>query len=273
MKNPLTYLKHILKDPINTIAEADARKKEIMPLLYGSAGVLAVGMILQIALNLDFMVIFSFIGLVGLGICAFLLFAIKKVKARFEALTCDKCNTLAVIKTPEEYANFVSYTVGKHIAEFEGINHPASNDGYVSRIRADARASVTVEIDLKCPHCGNVKRLNYFITPFRCTIAQDKVAVRDVELVKSRLESSIKEVVSDYNNPEKRQNIPYTIHSKKNPNYENRGKPQLVGNVRLQYNGVEITYRKDVEEMVEAFFCENQLDGTIVDPNKSKKAK
>ena len=30
MKNPLAYLKHIVKDPVNTIAEADARKKEIM---------------------------------------------------------------------------------------------------------------------------------------------------------------------------------------------------------------------------------------------------
>ena len=33
MKNPIAYLKHIVKDPINTIAEADARKKEIMPLI------------------------------------------------------------------------------------------------------------------------------------------------------------------------------------------------------------------------------------------------
>ena len=33
MKNPLKYLKHIVKDPITTTAEAAARKNEIMVLL------------------------------------------------------------------------------------------------------------------------------------------------------------------------------------------------------------------------------------------------
>ena len=46
MKNPIAYIKHLVKDPITTMAEANARKKEIMPLLYGSLGVLAVGLIL-----------------------------------------------------------------------------------------------------------------------------------------------------------------------------------------------------------------------------------
>ena len=92
MRNPLAYLKHIVKDPINTIAEADARKKEIMPLLYGSAGVLALGLILQVAAKLDFMAVFSFAGLAGVGFCGFLFMVISSAKKRFEVLTCSKCN-------------------------------------------------------------------------------------------------------------------------------------------------------------------------------------
>ena len=42
MGNPIAYIKHLMKDPINTIAEADARKKEIMPWLFGSIGVAVV---------------------------------------------------------------------------------------------------------------------------------------------------------------------------------------------------------------------------------------
>ena len=63
MKNPLKFLKHVVKDPVNTIPEANARKKEIMPILYVSLGVLALGLILQLAAKLDFMVVLSLVGL------------------------------------------------------------------------------------------------------------------------------------------------------------------------------------------------------------------
>ena len=36
MKNPSAYLKHLVKDPINTNEDAAAKKSEIMPLLYTS---------------------------------------------------------------------------------------------------------------------------------------------------------------------------------------------------------------------------------------------
>lgn len=118
MKNPLAYLKHIVKDPINTVAEADERKKEIMPLLYGSAGVLALGVILQVAAKLDFMAVFSFIGLVGVGFCGFLFTVISSAKKRFEALTCSKCNSMSEIKTSAEFAKYVSFAVEKDEAVY-----------------------------------------------------------------------------------------------------------------------------------------------------------
>ena len=113
MKNPLKHFKHIVKDPISTIAEANARKKEILPLFYGSLGILIVGIISQVFAKLDFMAIVSFIGLAGAAICLFLLSIVKSAKKRFEVLTCNNCNTLVEIKTPEDFAKYISYIVEK----------------------------------------------------------------------------------------------------------------------------------------------------------------
>ena len=277
MKNPIKHLKHLWKDPVNNMEEANARKKEIMKWLIGSiiATFLFSGLSLlgPLFYPLTFLSVFGLIAIFGIMFFGFLLFIIKKAKEKFAALTCAKCNTMATIKTPEDYAAFVSYTVGTHEASYIGISHPASNNGIVSEIKAKGSASVVVSIDLKCPHCGNIKPLKYVIVPFKCSAVQEKVPVRDIEAVKMRLESAVKEVVKDYNDPETRPSFPYSIHSKKNPNYENRTKPQLGTSWIPRYNDVRIDFRKDVEEMVDDFFLENQLDGKIVDPNKPKKSK
>lgn len=266
MGNPIAYLKHLVKDPINTIAEADARKKEIMPWLYGSIALAVVPSVLGGAVDaLSFLTIFGMIGIFATIFFGFLLFVIKKAKEKFKALTCNKCNKMAEIKTPEEFAKYVSYTVGKNEAVFKGISHPASNNGVVSEITASANATVQVEIELKCPHCGATKKLLYTIVPFKCSAKETKVAVRDVELVKMRLDNAVKSVVAAYNDPTQRENIGYTIHSKHNPKYDQRTKP-TIGNDTVaypRYNGVKINYHKDADEMVCAFFLENQLDGKI----------
>ena len=271
MKNPLKYLKHLVKDPINTIEEADARKKEIMPFLYGSIGVAVLFSVL--GGFLDFLMVFGLIGIFGVMFFGFLLFVIKKAKEKFEALTCDKCKTLATIKTPEEYEKFVSYEIESHEATYGGVSHPSSNNGVVDSITAKGSASAIVSIMLTCPNCGNVKNLKYVITPFRCEAEEKKVAVRDVEIVKMRLENAVRPIIEAYNDEEKRKMIPYSIHSKRNPKHEERTKPQM-GNDTVaypRYNGVKISYRRDVEEIVDAFFLENELNGKLIDPNKPSK--
>ena len=268
MKNPIAYLKHLVKDPINTIDEADARKKEIMPWLYGSIALAVVASVLGGAVSaLAFLTIFGLIGIFATMFFAFLLFVIKKAKEKFKVLTCNQCNVMAEIKTAEQMSKYVSYAIGKNVAVYNGVRHPSSNNGVVSEITASASATVHVAIDLKCPHCGNVKKLNYTIVPFKCSAKEKKVPVRDVELVKTRLENAVKSVVDAYNNPEQHENIGYSIHSKYNPKYDQRTKPTM-GNDTVaypRYNDVKIDYHKDADEMVCAFFLENQIDGNITE--------
>lgn len=268
MGNPIAYIKHLMKDPINTIAEADARKKEIMPWLYGSIALAVVPSVLGGAIDaLSFLIIFGMFGIFATMFFGFLLFVIKKAKEKFKALSCNKCNKMAEIKTPEEFAKYISYTVGKNEAVFKGVSHPASNNGVVSEITASASASVNVAIELKCPHCGNVKKLNYAIVPFKCSAKQSKVAVRDVEFVKSKLENAVRAAVADYNTPERYEAMPRSIHSAKNPLFESRTTFKAANDPKAHpdYNGVKIEKFIDPEEVVEQFFLINQLDGKITE--------
>lgn len=274
MKNPLAYLKHIVKDPINTIAEADARKKEIMPLFYGSAGVLALGLILQVAAKLDFMVAFSFIGLVGVGFCGFLFMVVSSAKKRFEALTCNKCNFLAEIKTPEEFAKYVSFVVEKDEAVFKGYTgNKEPTNGVYSQVKISASSNAVLSVELTCPNCGEVKHLKYSATPFSCHIERKNVPARDYAVIRSSMEELVRTVVNDYNNPDKKGNIPYTFHSSKNPNFEDRYKFKGANgaDAHPDYMGVRVDYHKDVEEMLEHNFVLRELQGTLSDPTKAKK--
>lgn len=276
MKNPLKYLKHIVKDPINTIAEADTRKKEVMPLLYGSLGVLALGLILQIVAKLDFMAAFSFIGLVGAAFCAFLLTVISSAKKRFEALTCDKCHTLAEIKTPEDFAKYISYTVEKDEAVFKGYTgNKEPTNGVYSQVKFSGSSNAVVSVRLTCPHCGAVKVLRYAAEPFKCSAEATKVGALQFPTVKSSLETAVRAAVNDYNNPDKKPSIPYSLHSSKNPHFEERTtfKGANAPGARPEYMGAKIEYHKDIEEMLEHYFVLNELNGSLVDPNKSKKSK
>ena len=274
MKNPIKFFKHLWKDPVTTIDEANKRKKEILPVLYISIAIAVVPSALgAIIPAIGFLSFFSIFGGAGVIFSIFLLFILKKAKEKFEALTCVNCKKMAAFSNPEEYSQCVSYTVSGNKAVYAGISHPESKDGVISNVTASASASASVSIQLKCPHCQSIKPLRYDITPFKCSYSQSKVAVRDLELVKSRLEPAVKEVVEAYNDSERNEEIPYSIHSKKNPDYENRTKPQFGDGYIPLYKGVKINYRKDVDEMVYAFFMENQLDGKIIDPSKPAKNK
>ena len=259
MKNPIAYLKHLVKDPITTMAEADARKKEIMPVLYASLGVLAVGFILQVAVGLDFMAVVTGIGVIGAAFCGFLLFVIGKAKTKFAALTCDSCNTMLDIHTVEEFGKYVSYEILKDTTKFD-LSHPSSNNGVVSYVRAKGDGNAVLNVSFVCPKCGKTKSFQYSITPFKCQREEKNVRVADVELVKTKLESSVRAVLKLYET-EDRSKIPYTIQSIHHPNYANRSKPQV--GLGPDFEGVTIRYHRDIDEMVVGLFINNELNGTI----------
>ena len=269
MKKFFAKIKHIVKDPITTIAEADARKKEILPLLYVCIGIAVVPSVLGSLIPvLGFLMIFGVIGIFGCMFCGFLLFIIHKAKEKFKAFTCDNCKTMLDIHTAEEYAELVSYEILSSTTDFK-LSHPESKDGVVSNITARGTATVLMNVTFRCPQCGEFKSFKYQINPFSCEQEEKKVLVRDVELVKTRLETSVKAVLATYasEDPDNNKTIPYTIQSIYHPNYENREKLQLGSTT---YNGVTIKYHRGVAEMVEGLFIRNELNGKIINPKEKK---
>ena len=259
IKELLAWFKHIVKDPIKTIAEADARKKEIMPLLYVSIGVTAVFTILDAILSTGFLMIFGLIGLMGVGFCALLLFVISKAKTKFAALTCDDCKTMLDIDTKEDFAKYVSYDILSDTTKFN-LTHPSSNNGVVSSVRATGEGNAVLLVTFTCPNCGKSKTFKYSIAPFKCQREQKNVRIPDLELVKSRLEDSVRNVLAIYAS-ENRSKIPYTIQSIHHPDYENREKLQMGSGP--DYEGVTIRYHREIDEMVEGLFIRNELNGSI----------
>lgn len=258
MKNPIATIKHLWKDPINTIEEADARKKEIMPWLIGSAVLAVAGMVLG-TLLLSLLTILGIVGILGVMMFAFLLFIIKKAKEKFKALTCNKCNVMAKFETQEDYEKYVFYEVTKNeIAPLTVFAPKANDQGIVSEISVSAHANAVALITLTCPSCGEKKQLVYTISPFKCSCKEKKVHFRDAELVRARLEASVKEVVEDY----PKGIIPYTVHSIHHPNNANKAKAGAEG-ATVGYKGVSVTYHRTPEELVEGFFLHNELNGTI----------
>ena len=275
MKNPLKYLKHIVKDPINTIAEADARKKEIMPWLFGSIALAVVANVLGGAVDaLSFLTIFGLIGIFATMFFGFLLFVANSAKKRFEVLTCDKCNTLAEIKTPEAFAKYISFAVEKDEAVFKGYSgNKQPTDGVYSLVSFSASSKALVAVDITCPHCGKVRHLKYSAEPFKCSAQAKKVGALAFPSVRMSLETAVRTAVNDYNDPNRRALVPYTFHSSKNPNFERRTtfKGANASDAHPNYMGARIDYRKDVSEMLEHYFVINELNGTLYDPAKAKK--
>ncbi len=274
MKNPFQYFKHLVKDPINNIAEANARKKEIMPWFIGSAafGVLMGG--LSCIEVLSFLSLFTIIGVVGIMFFGFLLLVVNMAKKRFETLTCDKCNTLAEIKTGEDFLKYISYTVVRDEAIYKGYtgNKEPSN-GVYTQVKISASSSAVLAVDLTCPHCGEVKHLKYSATPFSCHIEKKNVRILDYVDIRKAMEETVKSIVDDYNDPKMRENIPYTFHSSKNPNFEKRYEFKGANGIDAHpdYMGARIDYHKDAEEMLLHYFIFNELSGTLSDPNKANK--
>lgn len=277
MKNPINYFKHLIKDPINTIEEANARKKEIMPWLFGSIALAVVPSVLGGAVDaLSFLSIFGMIGIFATMFFGFLLWVILKSKERFAGLTCDKCGTLAEIKTSEDYAKYVSYTVETDEAIFKGYSgNKEPTNGVYSLVKFTGTSKAVVSVRLTCPHCGEVKHLKYCCVPFECYAEAKNVGAIAFPTTKMTLENAVRTAVNDYNNPDKKTSIPYTYQSTKNPKYEEKPRARTLGSseVNIDYMGAKIHFHQDVEEMLEHYFVIPMINGTLTDPSKSKKSK
>ena len=249
----------IAKEPVKTPADAEERRNKLWPLTY-LFGCIALALFVVGAVIPSGGDIFGFIGFVALlpvGFNAIMLAVLKRSEAKFAALTCDNCQALMVLDSPEEFVQYVSYTLLSNDVNTT-MEHPSSHEGKVAYIRASACATAIVEITTKCSQCGAAKSFKYKIQPFACKIEQKNVRVPDVELVKMNLKNSLDAVVEKYKaDPD---SLPFTSTSIHHPEYDKKS----IAIKTAQWNGVTIRDHRTVDEMVEGFFVKGELNGDVL---------
>ncbi len=263
MKNPIPYLKHLVKDPITTVAEADARKKEILPWLYGSIALAVVPSVLSGLIEaLGFLMIFGMIGIFATMFFGFLIFVTVKPKQKFVALTCEDCDTMFTLENKEDFDKFISYAVVSEKVKVK-VTPASCEPGKAATIIGRITSDVSVEITLKCPKCGKLRTLVYSITPFKAEKEEKNVPYITFASTKLAIETAVNSVADSYKADPN--SLPFSIHSIHNENYANRTKPQN-GNNTTSYpvvSGVKISYHRTPDELVRGFFVDNELNGSI----------
>jgi len=303
MKNPFKYIKHVIKDPITNIDEADARKRELMPLLYTSIGVTVAGVVGSIFLS--FLTVLTAIGALGVLLCLFLLFVIKRAKAKFAALTCDGCKKMMEIKTKEDYDKYVTYSLAEFAHSITFSHVTDSNKIGLQKISATGSSSVSVIYTCTCPNCGTKNGIRYRITPFNTEMAEvykpsltkkeeidleTKAVVvstfralaahsrgygalpvelenKKITAKKALTTNTLTFALSDTDVEQIKDStaidLPITSHSIHHADYGKVSTAVASCPSSGKFRSVRLKYHRTVEEMAEGFFVRNELNGDI----------
>ena len=213
-KNPIQWIKHVVKDPVNTVEEANARKKEIMPVLIASGAATAVSVLLGSLIESvrTIFEVIAFLALAVLAFSVFLLFILKKTKQKFADLECPNCHSRI------EYSDSVKIIDEKRTLNIKTTTQANRTAGI--DLKVEGTEYTTVTIRCKCQKCGAEKE---FTTKFRTIKCERSENCSSLELGarRNQFENDIRE-------------------EQKNGFDGSRG--------------YRVTFRKDINELVEGYF-------------------
>ncbi|MBP5288815.1 MAG: hypothetical protein J6Z79_02970 [Clostridia bacterium] len=161
-KNPIQWVKHLVKDPVNTAEEANARKKEIMPVLLGAGIAFIVFIVLGILFEAaqGVLQVLAFVALLILAGCAFLLLIIKKMKQKFADLECPSCHAKI------EYSDDVKVVDEKRVLDIKTTTSPNRTAGIDLKVTGTEHTTVTIHC--KCQKCGAEKEFTTKFITIKC---------------------------------------------------------------------------------------------------------
>ena len=176
-KNFLEKIKFFLTEPVKSSAEADARKKELIPYTLISLGIVVIFLILGMAIA-PIKIVFDIIAYIAMffvfvfGWCLFKSITLKK---KFADLECSNCKT--VIKYSPDFKIDVK-NKSFSISDKKTQNSKAGIDIEVTGIETSS-----VSIGCKCQECGTEKQLNKIFTTVHCTMSQRGVSALTADLI------------------------------------------------------------------------------------------
>lgn len=176
-KNFLEKIKFFLTEPVKSSAEADARKKELIPYTLISFGVVVVFLILGMAIE-PIKIVFNIIAYIAMffvfvfGWCLFKAITLKK---KFADLECSNCKT--VIKYSPDFKIDVK-NKSFSTSESKTQNSKAGIDIEVTGIETSS-----VTITCKCQECGTEKTLNKMFTTVYASMSQKGVSALTADIL------------------------------------------------------------------------------------------
>jgi len=263
MKKFFGFLKRVVKGPVNSLEDVKQRRKDLLILLIPCLVILLACSILGSTVDaLDFLSIFTAIFVFPVMFLLFLFWMLHRIKQRFLYFTCDKCDTLNKFTTYDEFDRCVTYEL---VDVDPAIAKPFILDGKspntYKEITVRGYIKVLLKVSYKCLNCGAPKAAIFSLIPFRCETSLYNVTVRnasEVNTIVGNLTEKIKSVLTEKLD-ENSDNIPVTVTSVFHPNYANRTKLNAQG-ATVKYGDVTITYHRYVDEVVEGYFVNNEIN-------------
>lgn len=186
--NPLNLLgkiKYFLTEPVKNSAEANARKKELIPYTFITLGAVIVFMILGMLIEPIKIVfnIISFIGIFFVFIFGWCLFKAISLKKKFKDLECENCKT--VIKyTPD-------FKIDVARKSFSFSEEKTSNSSAGINIKVTGSEFSSVSVECKCQECGTVKKLNKTFKTVGCSMSQNGVSALSADILIMEMKKSM----------------------------------------------------------------------------------
>ena len=178
-------IKRLVKDPVKSVEEADARLKTIKKMLLISLTMAIVPFLLAIVLGpkcpefiTTILGIVAFIGIVGALASGLFSTIVKKHRARFEALSCENCKAL------------VTYDEN---VKFEVLNSYEKRREKTENGRTTVSQTVYVELGIvcKCQQCGTEKLLKREFIKEKWVNANCRFKKENEDLVKGFFDGTI----------------------------------------------------------------------------------
>ena len=244
MKKFFAYIKHLWKDPVNSIAEIEERKKQLKPFLWGGIAAAIASSLLtlvQVTAISTIGSLLSFLALIVVVASGFLLWVMNKGKKKYEMLTCDECHEL-IRYTEADYKNYVSFSV---VDKSFNVNASARNTDKGAVVEAKGEEYTTAEVTIRCPKCNTVKKFRYSVRTFNCVVSETVPPIRATDVKYRLIEAT--------------QNLYDTKYDSISVTKTEPGKITLSEKV----NGITIKYKRTIEDLIEGYFAKNELNGTL----------
>ncbi len=185
-KKSKNWIKHLVKDPVYTMEEANKRTKELIIPTIICAG-LAVGFVVLSNVIPSLQSLFMLLGVAAVILffgCILLFVVIKKLKRKFTDLECPNCHSRI------EYSDAVKIISDKRTLKINTTTKQNSTAGVDLKVEGIETALVTIRC--KCQKCGTEKEFTTTLKTIQC-VRSENCSALELGARRNQFENDLRE--------------------------------------------------------------------------------